>query len=360
MKLIRDFDLAELMAIAASSELPLVLRDGSLEVTGTDPVDMILPSVNPKLVWRFRAFQVLNEVPDTIYLAGMTANGKYQHFSAGAWVVSDDPVFQAPDDFRAGLEEWIGPFQVTLRMMPLARLWKVLLGYEVTLDLLDFIVRNSLPQYLEIPVQYSLPAVFTNGKGTVALPPMDYFLSPAGIGKMEFSQLASGTRSRVTAVVSVEGGHQVTLRNRVSGSGYLHLEFTPKVNYADEGTFYQIEELPSVVIRRKESSEIGYPYFPEVAQGVTEDFTCYSLNQLDLLMEVIVVAPSEGMGQAIANKILSKIREDAKLEVSAFGMSFPVVAMSGVKSDRNTQAIKGSTPKISFQIAVRNIILMTS
>ena len=360
MKLVKTIELAELEAIAIASELPLFVSDGHLIVYGDEPVEILLPACTPRL-GKFTAFQVLLEIPNTILVAGVGSNDKYKSFNGTNWVESDDPVYQTPDVIRAGMERWMGPFQVQLKLLPLARLESVLIGFEVTVDLLDFIARNSLPQYLEIPTIYSIPATFTNGKSKIALPAIASVLEPSGVNRMKFHPLTGNVSLITVRSIAREGeDHLVQLTSSFTGSGYLDLELKPKVTYAEEGTYTQIEEIPTVILRRKELTEIGYPYHTFVAQGVIADFVSHTLLALDLLMTVTVVATSEGMANAIAMKLISKIQYDSGLAVPAFDMSFVVSMIKFPRSDRNAQGAKGSTPKTSFEFAVRNLYVLDS
>lgn len=251
------------------------------------------------------------------------------------WEGADSPTFISPEDFLARISFWQGALSLRCQIAEGGYLASVEVGYSVDIDPLTYLL-NLIPGELQkIPVP----------------------LSATGLLEADNSILLSNSIARSTmSKVQAKALSPSPLPVLVSDTGMMvsafpmpvqvNFECHPRVAIADTNSPFQVEILPTVVIRPLAAVGQSYANFPVTipTTGVWEgadDLTYFE----DKPVELRIIAGDNGEARAIAKHIQRAFPR--AIYAPGFDLWFPV----WIGAKLNDQTFNDqATPSFSFEI----------
>lgn len=304
------------------------------------------PELHPTLATKWLGIQVQPNIDCQISLC---KNNQFFYFDAIAnqWKVTPTRIFQDISVVLAGISFWSGPVKFTVRVPQGQMIQQIIVGYEVNANLVSYILQFALPELLRSPITIS-EMTQIDLDGSVIIPP--------GIDISNYQELS---------ICPLEGRpiKVVKANNKFMPESILvpqpvQLIYTVPltVDYAISDRLFQIEKIPSVIIRKLERESISRTYWSDQvftsSQESVEDINSYNY---DLPVSVTVFSSKDLESDEIADLLIRRIQEHGRLHVHPFDIDVGLQAIGGAKKAESTQAIAPILFSSQFKILVKRL-----
>ena len=356
---------------------------GELLVAGGGGGEIVTAIAHPTQVFRWSGFQVHPAQGITVALkvpspeeydnpknwelpsAARPFNPRlkgYYYFDGEGWRATETPIFQTISTVRSGMPVWSGPVQFHLKLEPGAQFEQLLFGYNVNLDLVDYLAEVAIPRLLRQTVVVSRININLNA-GVAKLPTG---FSPELIQSLHLQTLDS---LPIEAKLQNKDIICPELKSPSSQFATLHITLIPHTEFARG--LYQIEKIPSVVVRSRDPVNLHeFPVEEPVLVNDTESEVDKVLMGFDLSFDISVKADREKDARIITDHLMHHLVKEGKVYLPPFdlvyGISIPrdpvkgsegitPFTLQGGTGASNPPDTVGALPTVNFQLLVRRL-----
>jgi hypothetical protein len=344
--------------------------------------EVITPVIYPRLAWQYLGIQAHPE--EGIAIALYAPNG-YQtqkpgffYWDGTLWLPTSEALYQSPEAVREGMESWVGAVQFHIRIDEGRSLKEVTVGYEVDIQLIEYMFNFAIPDWLSQP--YRLNRITrTKADGKVEIPKgynIEQILEATvrsldGLPVAVKATTPSGNLSQPVFTINLPEGRTVNvLPNKPFEPVQLLFTVKPQIKFT-EGV-YQVEQAPCVVLRELDIREYHAPYrYEPVLSGQGQSELDFPVANFDLSVEVSVMATERADAQAIANQIMHKVRDEGCLYLPPVDLTLGCYVEGGIGAGGGQEAvpfeldggmgaaapsnIRGGLPTVVFRLIFKNL-----
>jgi hypothetical protein len=327
--------------------------------------EVITPVVYPRLAWRYLGVQAHPE--DGIAIALYSPNG-YQtqkpgffYWDGTLWLPTSEAIYQSPETVREGMESWVGAVQFHIRIDEGRSLKEVTVGYEVDIQLIEYIFNFAIPGWLSQP--YRLNRVSrSKPDGSIDL--------PKGYNAEQILDVS--VRPLEGQLVKAIASNNLVRSESPIPNQPVQLLFMVKPQVEFTEGMYQVEQAPCVVLRELDIREYHAPYrYEPVLTGQGQSELDYPVANFDLSVEVSVMATERADAQAIASQIMHKVRDEGCLYLPPVDLTLGCYVEGGIGAGGGSDAIpleleggmgvaapsntRGGLPTVMFRLVFKNL-----
>jgi hypothetical protein len=327
--------------------------------------EVITPVIYPRLAWQYLGIQAHPE--EGIAIALYAPNG-YQtqkpgffYWDGTLWLPTSEALYQSPEAVREGMESWVGAVQFHIRIDEGRSLKEVTVGYEVDIQLIEYIFNFAIPGWLSQP--YRLNRISrSKPDGSVDI--------PKGYNAEQILDVS--VRPLEGLLVKAIASNNLVRPESPIPNQPVQLLFTVKPQVEFTEGMYQVEQAPCVVLRELDIREYHTPcrYEPVLARQGQSDLD-YPVANFDLSVEVSVMATERADAQAIASQIMHKVRDEGCLYLPPVDLTLGCYVEGGIGAGGGQEAvpleldggmgvaapsnIRGGLPTVVFRLIFKNL-----
>jgi len=327
---------------------------------------VVTPVVHPRSAWHYLGFQAHPEEGITIAVYapnGYRPSGQEPGFFYwdGIWRPTPEAIYQSPETIREGIGLWAGALQFHARIEQGKTLKELIVGYEVEIDPIEYMLQFAIPNWLSQP--YRLNRITRlKADGSVEIP------KGYNVGQLLDVQVWGLEGLPIKAIAS---GNSIRPETPLPPQPIqLLFSIKPQVEFT-EG-IYQIEQSPCVVLRELDIREYHAPlrYEPVLTEKGRSELD-YPVANFDLPIEVSVMAAERQDAQAIANQIMHKVRDEGRLYLPPLDLTLGCYVEGGIGAGGGQETIpleleggmgvaaksnvRGGLPTTIFRLVFKNL-----
>lgn len=337
---------------------PALYPGGVTVVHGKDFGEFTLPIIAPTLAYQFRGFEIFPYEFQT--QVAMLAKGVRYYYSAATsrWEIdSTNSLWNTPLEIREGILLWQKPVQFRFRMIrseggsaPCLQLIK--LGYDVTDQVMEYLLEFGLPGFLSEPIQFARRIDPIDG---VTFPYLNSFSSD----RVSNLVLTIPGRSRQAGFITHSEGNpkRITVSEPVPGQMHRVLfDFAPLAVRLNRQIF-EVPDVPAITVRGLDPTSLRRVNVQTYVQSDESNKIGWeSVYVADIPVEITVIGETEDDCQRMLQSIYHRISTQGYLDLPAFGLKMGITPKGSAKNIWNSQnQIIGTLFAHSFQVVCRNV-----
>jgi|GEM_PF-5367384 len=296
------------------------------------------PIFHPLWATGYEGFEISPVSPAALY-----NDTGYFHFQDGAWTLSSQPTYYTPDEIREYLPLWQGAIAF------ISASESIQIGYEIEGSSLEYLLDFAIPDFFgQVAVCLSRWTQIQDSASEL----------PPGINLERCSTIKIASPNQAVCFGKSSQGKIFSLVPLTNGTARLLLEYKPLVERLHFDYFYQITELPCILINllnRENYRHLGI-YGESIRTKDNRPVDSTSIFQYDQRIEIIVVGEQETDVETIASSLINKIYLSSKMYLPPFAEDVFLQIKAKVTYNVKLEKVLGNVKSCKFDLLVIGLL----
>lgn len=287
-------------------------------VEGQDFGIIQYPLCHPRLATSFFGFRAIPEDTQALIAVFGTHNSQegYFKYQNNTWTLSDSPYFHSVSQMREGMNSWVGALNLVVKISQGQILSQIEFGYEVNLEITEYLLRFALPKLLSRSYRVIFPAI-AKDDGQVTF--------PTGFVVERINQCFIQALDAPKYLAQISDGNLISPNISPNQEVQITIDFTPFVEYARG--LYQVQSIPTILIREVQLKNYVTPYrsayLPvDDAYNLERD---YPAANFDIDIELNIMASQMSTAKAIAQQVIHFIQKTGRVYLPPFDLDIGIL-----------------------------------